>query len=167
MGVGLTITSLGGSCRLGDKPNICAFPSICGDKGDDAEIEREGPKPIPTSNRVASDTSISPGCARAYDSDKDGEGGAVCKDVYLADGVDVLVVVVVIVDEEMTVSSVECEHAAFVKAGGCKNLERSIPGDSSAVTRVVVVVIDDEPDHCTPILTQPFDGSLALLGSIS
>ena len=65
-----------------------------------------------------------------------------------------------------------CEHDAFVKAGGCKNLERSIPGDSSAVdsnavTRVVVVVIDDEPDHCTPILTQPFDGSLALLGSIS
>jgi len=74
----LTTTSRGG-CGLGDNPNICAFTSIWGDH---AETESEGPKPTPTSNCVASDTSTS-GCAFTYESDKDGEGGAACKDVYL------------------------------------------------------------------------------------
>lgn len=79
--MGLTTTSRGG-CGLRDNPNICAFPSIWGDDGDDAETESEGPKPTPTSNCVVSDTSTS-GCAFTYESDKDGEGGAACKDVYL------------------------------------------------------------------------------------
>lgn len=73
----LTTTSLGG----GDKSDVWVFPSTCGDDGDETETERRGPKP--TSNRV---TSTSAGCARAYESDKDGEGGGACKDVYFEFG---------------------------------------------------------------------------------
>lgn len=80
--MGLTTTSRGDTCRLGENPNICALPSICGDDGDGSETETEGPKfTTTTSNGVMSNlnTSTSSGCARAYESEKDGEGGTVCK----------------------------------------------------------------------------------------
>lgn len=67
---------------MGNNPGVCGCASICGAVGDDAETESEGPRPTssPTVKRVVS---TSPGWAQAYESDKDGEGGAACKDVYL------------------------------------------------------------------------------------
>ena len=111
--MGLTTTSRGGTCRLGDNPNICALPSICGDEGDASETESKGP--TATSNRVTSITSSSPGCVRAYESDNDGEGGAVFKDVYLE-------FVVLVADA----SSIGFDNPA--KVGSCKELDGSITG---------------------------------------
>ena len=135
--MGLTTTSRGGTCRLGDNPNICALPSICGDEGDGSETESEGPKPTATSNRITSCGSTSPGCARAYESDKDGEGGAVCKDVYLE---------FVIVADVGSIEFGKPTEIVGVKAGGCKELNGSTTGigiDSTDVNVPVVEATDE------------------------
>ena len=121
-------------------PDICTkFPDVCGNNGDDTETESEGPKPRPTSNRTASNTLTSEGCALGYDSDKDGEG-VVCRDVYLVFGgvVEGIVVVIIKVEEMMLaaqedVSSVDPAFIIGIKTGGCKKAERSITSIGIAV----------------------------------
>lgn len=136
--MGLTTTSRGGTCRLGDNPNICAFPSICGDEGDGSETESEGP--TATSSRVISSTLTSPGCARTYESDKDGEGGVVCKDVY----VEVFVVPVFIVRDVCSIGFGNAADIVGAKAGSCKELDGStICIDSTDVNLHVVAVVDE------------------------
>jgi hypothetical protein len=162
--VGLTTTSRGGSCGLGNNPDICAFPSIWGDDGDDTEMEKEGPKPTPTSNRVVSDTSTSPGCALAYESDKDGEGGAACKDVYLALVVEVgvLAMVEVGVAEVGVLASIAVEFGnpakvVGVRAASCKKLDESTTGAGIHSPDVVVVVDGDHIFTQLPGASPPLD----------
>ena len=70
--MGLTTTKRGSTCRLGDDPDICAFPSICSDdEGDGSETKGKVLNPTAIFNFVTSCSPTSSGCARAYDSESD------------------------------------------------------------------------------------------------
>lgn len=148
---------------MDENPNICAFPSTCGDDGDDDETASEGPKPTSTSNCIASNTWTSPGCARAYESDKYGEGGAVCRDVYFVVELGAVGIVVIVIVEEMIVAwvgvpasivgDVNSVGPAFIVGveEGCKKVDTGVGIESTAVSvRVVVVIIDERPARCNP-----------------
>ena len=85
-------------------------------EGDASETESEGP--TATSNCVTSNISTSPGCVRAYDSDKDGEGGVVFKDVYL----EFVVLVAVKFGNDAEIVG--------AKVGSCKELDDSFSLDA-------------------------------------
>ena len=116
--------------------------------GDTSETESEGPTAISICG--TSIISTSPGCVRAYESDKDGEGGVVFKDVYLE-------FVVPVADA----SSIEFDNAAEIvgaKVGSCKELDGSITGAGIDST--------DEGQTFNQLLDDPFSLD-AEQGSIS
>jgi hypothetical protein len=87
-------------------------------ESDASETESEGP--TATSNGVTSNISTSPGCVCAYDSDKDGEGGVVFKDVYLE--------FVVLVADAGSIEFGNDAEIVGAKVGSCKELDGFITG---------------------------------------